>query len=334
MNYEEFKNLDTIGAYSEFKSVRQMKDSGLIPAEFEDYVSDKCECGSDRIMNDVGTVITCCNNKCYIKMGYNLDKFFKYFDCKGLGPATCISICKKAVKDEIFILPSFVEILNCFERFQGLLGAKYYDLLEAVDKIHKTPLSFYQMIQYIGVYGFDRKCSTVFEGVKNSQDLIAKLKETSVLDFFAKRGVYDRKKILDFYLSLTDIQAFELLHRGKLLLPAKRQIKVCITGSVRPNGHGLSRKEFIAYCNALGQVDGVPIFSFVESKAFGSASYFVFDRPTGSQTEMAARQRQALQPNEKIIYTSTEFVNLIKSEVLKCQQKSKELMEEMNQSST
>lgn len=328
MNYEEFKSLDKIGAYVEFKSIRHLKDSGLIPNGYEDLLADKCTCGSDRIMNSELTIITCCNPNCFIKMGYKLDKFLKAFDCKGLGPATCIDICKKGIKDGIFVLPSFIEILNCFEDFKWFLGAKYEYLLKAVDKIHKTPLTFYQMIQYLGFYGLDTKCENVFNGIKNSKDLEDILSETSIISFFANRGVEDYKKILDFYLRFKEIKAFEILHRGKLLLPAKININLCITGAVRPNGVSMSRKEFISYCNLLGQVDDIPIFSFKAGKAFGSASYFIVDRPTSSLTYEAALERQSRNPDKKIIFTSTEFVDLIKSEVAKCQQKKTEMLEE------
>ena len=87
MNYEEFKSLDKIGAYVEFKSIRHLKDSGLIPNGYEDLLADKCSCGSDRIMNSELTIITCCNPNCFIKMGYKLDKFLKAYNEKKNGDA-------------------------------------------------------------------------------------------------------------------------------------------------------------------------------------------------------------------------------------------------------
>lgn len=326
MIYEEFVKNDTIGAYSDFKSVKELKRLGRIPQEYHQYIDDVCECGSDRIMNVLGTIITCCDHRCYVKMGYNLDKFLKFFDCKGIGPATCISICKKGVRDGIFILPSFIEILNCFDRFQGLLGAKYSDLLDVIDRINNEYLSFYQMIQCLGIYGLDSSCSKIFKGIKDFDHLMEILKTCTLQEFFAERGVFDKKRVIEFYLHLVDIKAFSLVYKGSVKLPALREVKVCITGAVRPNGASLSRKDFIGLCNRSSVVNGTPIFNFTEGKAFSSASYFIYDRSTGSETERAALKRQAM-TDEKIIYTSKEFLDLIRGEVLKCQQKVMEMKE-------
>lgn len=318
MKFEEFKELDSINAYAEFMSVKDAKASGHIPPEYEDIFRDDCICGSDRMINTRLTTVMCVDPKCYIKMGYNLDNMLKKFGCKGLGPSTCVSICKFGKENGIFKVPSHIEILHSFQRFEHLLGAKYQDLRHAVGTIQSTPLKFYQMIQYLCIPDYDTSCKDLFGDVSNFDDLMNKINSSSVIDFLYHRGVKDTKKAIHLYLSLRDIRAFELMFVGEYTKPAIKHVNICITGVVAPEGVSMTRKEFLNYCNSISVIDGTPLFDITANSAKMSNSYVIADHPSGSDKYSKAVYRERANPGVKIIYTSTEFVELIKSEVEKC----------------
>lgn len=320
MKFEEFKKLDSIGAYADFYSVEEMKELGYIEEDFHEYVPNTCECGSDIMMNGDKTIMTCCNPKCYVKMGYSLNSMLKSFGCKGLGPVSCVSICRKGVREGIFIIPSHIEVLNNFKRFEGLLGAKYDDLVNAVLTIHKTPLKFYEMVQYLGIPGFDTCCVDLFGDVKNFEDLLEKLNEKDIETFFRHRGVNDLKKTFNLYVFLKDIRAFETLYLGNFSKPALKNIPICITGPVKPKGEYMTRQAFIRHCNEVSKVGDSPLFNFIESSAIESVRYVITDAPSPSRKYVRAKNREMLNPGTKIIYTATEFVELIEKEVMKCQE--------------
>ena len=92
MIYDEFKKLDEYNAFAEFISVSQAKSSGIIPESFHNIFQDKCKCGSDFIISENLTQLQCCDPRCKIKMGHTLADILARFDCKNLGPATCLSI--------------------------------------------------------------------------------------------------------------------------------------------------------------------------------------------------------------------------------------------------
>lgn len=318
MTYEEFLELDSIGAYSEFKSVRLAKDMNYIHPDYDDVIPDKCICGSDMIINDNETILMCCDPRCYIKMGYALNNMFKRFDCKGLGPETCQTIVRHGVKNGIFVIPSFIEILYTYSKFEYVLGHRYDDLLRAIYKIQHTPMKFHEMIQYIGVPGYDTVCKDYFGDIVNFDDLMTKLNKYSIVDYLKRFGVNDLKKSLHLNIYLKDIRAFEKLYVGQITKPALRNIDIVITGPVSPNGAKMNRTEFIRYCNNLSVIDGNPIFAFHESDALQSARYFIGDFPSTTRKYKAALSREALNPGLKLIYTSDEFIEMINEEVNKC----------------
>lgn len=320
MNYEEFRNLDQVDAYAEFTSVLNAKELNYITPDYDDIIPNKCLCGSDMIINNESTTLMCCNPRCFLKMGYSLNNMLKKFECKGLGPETCVAICKYGIENGIFVIPSYVEVLSKYESFKGLLGHRYDDLVHAVYKMHTTPMKFYQMIQYIGIPGFDKVCKDYFGSVSNFDDLLSKLNEHSIVSYLAQFGVADLKKSLNLQIYLKDIRAFEILYRGEISRPALKHLDIVITGRVAPEGREMTRKEFIAYCNSLSVIDGVPLYDFHTSTALQSARYFICDSPSGTNKYNIARQREQLNPGLKLIYTSQEFVDLIRNEVNKCRE--------------
>lgn len=320
MTFDEFKELDIISAYPDYKSVKFSKMIGEIPEELAPHIEDKCVCGSDRMTN--GVTLTCCNPRCYIKLGHKMSEMFSKFGAKNLGPSTCIKIMKHGINNGLFAIPSHVEIFNCFEKFEYILGAKFYDLILGIEIINNKPMGFYQMVQAIRIPGFGDKCVDYFKGIESLEQLTKEIDNSGgVINFMANRGVYDRSMGLNLTIFLTDIFIFEKLFRGTVLSEPLRNVKICITGPVRPNGVSMTRDNFVSYLNEISRIGSKCIFNITESGPITS-SYVIADAPSNNRKYKAAEAREKLNPDVKIIYSSTDFVNLIKGEVEKCKQKS------------
>lgn len=318
MTFDEFKKLDIISAYPDYKSVAFAKMTEVIPKDLAPYVEDKCLCGSDRMTN--GVTITCCNPRCYIKLGHKLSGMFSKFGVKNLGPSTCIKIMKFGIDNGLFVIPSHMEIFNCFEKFEYILGAKFYDLILGIETIHNNSLNFYQIVQSVNIPGFGDKCVDYFKGIESVEQLVQEIDKHGIIDFMAQRGVYDRSMSLNLTVFLTDIFIFERLFRGRVLSEPLKNVKICITGPVSPNGVYMSRDNFVSYVNEISRIGNICVFNITQSGP-STSTYVIADSPSNNNKYLTAKNRETLNPDVKVIYTSTEFVNLIKSEVEKCKQK-------------
>lgn len=317
MNFKEFKLLDSLNAYADYKSVDYAKMTGEIPEILHDYINSKCMCGSDRMTN--GVSLTCCNPRCYIKLGHRLSEFFSYFGAKNLGPATCIKITKLGVQGGIFSLPSQLEVFTTFEKFEYLLGEKYYDLLLGLETVHKNTLTLGQMVQSVGIPGFDTNCSELFKDISSTTQLKEKLNEEGVVQFLHNKGIDDLKKCLNLVLYLSDVFILERTFRGEKIEKIIRNVKICITGPVYPDGVYMKREDFIRHVNSISKIGNVQLFNISESGPSTSA-YVIADSPSTNSKYIKAKQRESFNPGVKVIYSATEFVNLIKEEVRKCKE--------------
>lgn len=318
MEYREFKLLDTINAYYDFVSVEDAKYLGYIPKEFHSIVNSKCLCGSDRITNKSGSSVMCCNPRCYIKLGYSLCSMLKSFGGRELGEETCKKIMQVGIREGIFKIPSPVEILYNFNEFEYLLGARYDYLVEAVALIQSASLNFYQIVQSVSIPGFDTKCSDYFGDISNSDELLKEFQTYGLVNSMANRRVFDLKKCLNLALRMKDVVLFESLFIGEVERPALKSVKICITGPVSPHGVSMTRDTFIRHCNEISKFDGVRLFDVSEGGPSRS-SYVIADSPSGTSKYQTGKYRQDCNPDIKILYTSTEFVDLIKREVEKCE---------------
>lgn len=317
MEYSEFKALDVLNAYYDFVSVDDAKYLGYIPEEFHSIISSKCDCHSDRITTSSGSVMTCCDPRCYIKLGYSLHSMLSYFGVRDVGEETCKKMMKMGIREGILTLPSHVEVLYKFEEFRFLLGAKYNNLLEVVAKIHTSSLNFHHIVRAVSIPGFDTKCVDYFGDINNSDELLSEFKKYGVVNTMANRRVFDLKKCLNLIFYMKDVVLFEKAFQGKLYAPALKNVKICITGPVNPEGMYMNRKEFVRYCNEISSFGENKIFEISEGGP-STSPYVIADAPSGSSKYNTAVNREMDNPGLKVIYSSTEFVNLIRDEVNKC----------------
>lgn len=327
MLFSEFRENDTLDAYKEFESVQTYKDSGRIPEDFHEVVDSFCKCGSERMVNDNLTILTCCDPRCYFKLGESLYKMLSYYGSKNIGPETCIYIMKCARKMNIQTLGSIVEIIPNYKDFEYLLGAKFQYLEQGILNIFQNKLKFYEMVQSLGIPGIDSLSKDFFSNYNSIIEVGEEILKVGIHKFFSDRGSKDLKKMSAFLEYFEDIGLFENLLANNLVKPGIVPITICITGPVRPHGQYMSRDDFVRYCNEISNVNGYTLFDISYSDGPVYSTYVIADNPSTSRKYRKGAERQSYS-SKKILYTSTEFVDYILSEVEKCKPIVQESLEE------
>ena len=147
MEFIDLKKIDKFGAFNKFKSVEEAKRVEWIPKEYHNIFPQKCECGSEMIINEELTQLQCCNPRCYIKLGWMLYEMFSRFGCKNVGPATCKSVMKELIKKKQLKYSSHIEVLSLNPAHYPLSvsGAKSYDFERAIVTILSSKLTLAQI---------------------------------------------------------------------------------------------------------------------------------------------------------------------------------------------
>ena len=80
---------DKYGAFYQYVTIRDAKEMGIIPKQYEEVFPDFCECGSENIIKKSLTQAMCCDPRCKVKLAYALSEMFSRFGVKGVGDETC-----------------------------------------------------------------------------------------------------------------------------------------------------------------------------------------------------------------------------------------------------
>lgn len=325
MNYEEFKKWDEFGVYSDYISVELAEQTEEIPRPFIGIFSKTCKCGSDMLIKIDNSgkshlkSIMCCNNNCRIKIAHSMSDMFTNFSIKGLGYETCQKITDYCLNQELFTIPSHTEIMNIQEDspLQYILGAKWFDLYQAVTYIRESPMTFPQMLSRICIPFFDKDSERIFSEIKSVEELVNIEKTWTIRRYLDVNGVHDEKALKSLIDHLMDIYTFEESLIYGLKKPGLELKEIAVTGSVKVNGVKFSRPQFIDYCSAIGNCNGVQLFTVKDCKAFKSVSYTVADEASSSPTYTAGVERQK-HMDRKFLVTAQEYVEILKEEVKEC----------------
>lgn len=320
MNYEEFKEWDIFNAYKEYVPVSFAKEIGYIADDIQEFIPDKCKCGSDNIIKPSLQSMMCCNPYCEIKMAESMAEMFSRFGIKQLGVKTCMTFVKYGLSSGLFKIPSHVEILNIDQSVLNIatFGAKGYLLVDAINTIKTTPLTFSDLIKKMALPYFDSKCDEIFKGINSIKDLMGYLKSgKDFKKFFYDRGVYSDAVLESFMKNLNAIISFEASYNRPCLPTSVRQRHICITGRISLNGYTITKADFIRECNLLLNYNGVQLVTIVLNKAIVSTQYLIADYVSSSSQYCTAKSRERME-GRKIIMTAQEYYNMLKEEMNQC----------------
>lgn len=311
MELSDLLELDGYGAFSNFITVAEAKAKNKIPENLHDHFPDKCKCGSDMIVTTELQRICCCNPLCYIKQGRSLLHFIKSGGINGLGPVSCEEVFRSFQRihpDESYISM----LLNNFHNIP--VYSEYgYSVHAALRETLARPVSLSTMVSSLGLPYIGKDICKVFDKYDTIDNWLLEVTEDfsgSIGRYFSACGINDVS--VKFYIKyyLKDIVNVTDLFPNRMS-KGHMQIDICITGSVFPNGKHMTRDDFLLHCNSLLTADGKRLFDIKNTSAMHSVNYIVCDNPSGSQKYLVAKRREELE-GKKILYTSTEFINLIK----------------------
>lgn len=328
------KKYETYSYLSEYVTVQEAKESGLIPAAYVDpekpeggIFPNYCLCGSENAISRNLKHGRCCDPRCKIKVGLQLSKIFTDFGIKGVGDSICTLIVyrmwdrmKYKSPMEIIALPweDYPLDIQC-----SVAGQNFR---QGCEDIKQTEMTFAEMVSHLGIEGIGSISKKLFSGINSIEDLISEIeRQGGVKDFCTLRGVFDKNVITNLYMSLQDILLAQDFFGLTLRKTGHVEIEIAITGRVYINGTHLTKDNFVKLCNRVSTLnDGTQLFEIIQkSSAVQSISYVIADTPSNSAKYRAGQSRG-------ILKTGQEFLNYLQEEVLKCQQK----IDRMNSTST
>ena len=320
-----------------YKTIRQAKDEGLIPAIYQDkddphggIFPDYCKCGSENVISTNLKRAKCCDPRCQIKLGYTLSEMFTRFGIKGVGDAVCSKIIK-GLYDQLEY-KSHLEVLtiNPGDYPISVRGtAAGYEFYRGIVQMQSRELTFPELVANLGIEGLGSNSRKLLEGIQSFEQLASEIEKAgSTRLFCVHKGVADENVMANLYIHLIDIAIAEKIFAKCLRRTGVINIPITITGRIYLNGVHYTKDEFVRHCNRIAQLEnGDQLFEIqFKNKALETVRYIVADTPSNS-----AKYRAGLRRNNLI--TGQEFVNYIKEEVEKCQMKLKE-METQNSEKT
>lgn len=307
LNYEEFVESDTYGAFNDFISVKDAKKSGLIPEEYHNIFHDTCRCGSDMLISKNRTFIKCCDPRCPIKLGKMASQMFENFGTKNVGEGTTLPLMEELirVKNDNSHIATLKLINDSWVPF-NLLGAKEDIYYTALNQIFSQKYSLGDLISKLAIPSLDSSPKKIFSRFP-TLDLFLQRANGDLRIPLADCGIYDLK--VSYYLStyLDDIKEAINLFKGNLTCNVYGTASIVITGSVFPEGRPMSRNEFIKYLNQLTLLeDGRQVLSVKECSAIQTCDVIIADSPSNSRKYRAGLERG-------VLMTSTDYVQLIKN---------------------
>ena len=266
MRYEEFKKLyGKFNAYSDWCSVKDAKELGLIPAPWHDVFKDECECGSENIIAPDLKRWMCCDPHCHIKESYKIAEMFSRAGILGLGYAKCNDVynaliqedknLKAAGKPGLFKFNVYTEVLLIPPDKYPLhvqATSAGYDFSRACYTIISKQMTFPQMVQLLGLAGLGSKADKLLEGVNSFTELKDTVNRAGgILPFCAQRGTSSCEMAFNLATAIEEIAVADFACKGSRRQVGMLHLSVCMTGRVAVHGERMTKERFIEACNDL-----------------------------------------------------------------------------------
>lgn len=317
MEFSELQKIDIFGAFEGFVSMQQAKAEGLLMTELHSSFSDRCACGSEIIISKNLTRYTCCDPRCYFKMGDALHHVFKDFGCKNVGEVICNDMAKYALPTLGFKSHLALLVEGPDYEVPGIYGVAMNNFRMAAYQVRTSELSFPDMVTRIGIPSIGPGSRDIFRGISGIKELLEKITHFGdVRRFLFSRGVEDLMKCFYLHHYLEDIFYAEFTVFTTKVPVGKIDMPICITGEIHYNGYRVKKREFVDFCNKRGQLSpNFRLFNIHMNEAVNSNDHIIADGPSSNAKYITALERQQWYDqegfNKKILYTPNEFVDLL-----------------------
>lgn len=315
MKFSEFRETDVEDAYSEFVSVSDAKERGILPEKFHEVFPNECECGSEFIITKNLKTIKCVDPFCPIKVAKRMANMFANFGAKGLAEGNCAKILTYCKHLKLFEIPTHTEILKHYnnDNLKYLLGDSLsYNLFAVCEQIVNGSYTLESLVSKLAIPEF-KVNSSVLRDIPTFEDLVNKFSDGSITMYMSARGFYSPMKINNLRIHLFTILHALMALKKPLITRVNRDINsekvICITGSVSADGIRFRNREmFPAYCNEICNINGAQIFTVRNTKARETCDYIIADSESNNESYLVGLRRGNLM-------TAQQYVNHLREEL-------------------
>lgn len=319
MEFSELKSNDRYNAFQNYISVKEAKETGIIPVSYHTIFKDRCLCGSENIVRlsdnkenaDAITSVQCCNPRCYIKLAGNLAQMMRKYEISDFGFETAKELISYTYPNLEHKSHLDVLLLNG-EDLPYLAGSRITALGQLVTQLVKSKQSLAQLLSSIGIPQWDSSIYPVakdFSSVIEIVDAINKAGDTR--NFLAQYGIRSIQKIYYFEEYIPDMYIAEyIIGQANIRKKAIRSIKIAITGELYFNGKRTTKSEYINILNDISVTkDGIQIFEFTQTSGAVTAPYVVADLVSTSAKYLTGKRNNTLITSNQLYDKIKKVVN-------------------------
>lgn len=278
-----------------------------LPEYYRNILPSICECGSDIVVNDNQTRISCCNSSCFLKRSKRLSYFLSSLNFKDFGDAACLKIYK-AANEELEFDCFLAAFLLSDDRLSEILGNAEHELFINIrEELSTKPFRIEDIIVSLGIPGIGS--SSKFFDLSLTPSMLCKAVENGNIEYLLQSvNIYAYDTHMGFLDSSLDITlALSCLCNNVLPTP-KNKIPVMITGPVAVDGISLTRSQFISECESLKDSEGNSVYRIIETNSKDKVQFVITDTD-----EDTAKYR--LGKELGLLISATDFYNYLKSEL-------------------
>ena len=269
MKFEEAKNLELIS--SEFISIKQAKERGIIPSIYHTNIPDTCiGCGSDLVTNLNLTRITCVDPNCIYKRAGRAIKVLNNFGIKGIGRAFCSDYFEKNPEYTSHLAILYGKRVNYYrtDRIADSDG-----LIQNLYNIRVTPITYADLVSRLALPNLSSRAKSIFKGYNS----FLEFEECAINTIGNIRDFLLQFEGIDYILAETLARTFKIFRQDLInisnyfiIRPAcYMTVNICLTGDM--DYKNMTKKEYETYLNILG--DG--FIEVINSSAKMSADFII-----------------------------------------------------------
>lgn len=287
-------------------SVREAKDFGVIPKEYENVIKDKCICGADYFISRNRKTLMCSDERCDIKNAYRGAEMLSLLGVKGMGFSYCYTLLKQnKFKSHIGIL---IATPDLHPNSVGYSTREFN--CRQIQNALSEPVSFRTMVSKLAIPGLKENALNIFKGIDSHSEYMKAMMKferaqrplqsfvSSALGSYGDLADTITNTLIEYDL---DIKIAEKVFN--IIPDSNKEYKIAITGRIELEGN-FTRTEFESHLREIGKGQ----ISVRINKALASVDYVVCDSPSNSLTYNTGKQRN-------ILITSKEFCDIVRKGV-------------------
>lgn len=296
---------EVTSAYSDFVTITESD----LPDYYKGVFPHHCKCGGEVIIKSSTaqgggyTELQCCNPDCWVKMAHRLAYFCKTLGYKGFGVATAYTLFEGVYTQ--LTTASFLEVfsLPATEVGRYLTQSQLSLFQEIKEDILIKRCSFVDAVAALGIPCLGKR-SKIFNIVKTPQALVNCVLGDKIGPLCDMAGVMSPMHRFQFEIYKLDIAILLCELMPLAVATPDKEVNIAITGSVVVEGKKISRAEFIALCESIGDVDKGTAYKLVETKARNKLEYVIADGPSSSS-------KYSLGKELGILITAQDFYQML-----------------------